>query len=197
MVEIRKCTFSYRLTATEDFNLSRLIVIASIDFVKPCLFQGRIESEAWSGLKKYYDLVDQEVQMEKDLLNKDRKDRGSASNLLENCDDLEAEIGGMGYSNGRRSKRALTRDRSVGLASQAGSERYERSNLGLLQYPELVAMAFLLTLMILTMITWAMFKMSNAIAILNERLDRIEGQLAENNQVFHVLMQQGNKESEL
>ena len=30
-------------------------------------FQGRIESETWSGLRKYYDIVEQEVQLEKDI----------------------------------------------------------------------------------------------------------------------------------
>ena len=40
---------------------SQLIVVVDIEFVKPCLFKGRIEAEAWSGLKKYYDMVDKEV----------------------------------------------------------------------------------------------------------------------------------------
>ena len=36
-------------------------MVVDIEFVKPCLFKGRIEAEAWSGLKKYYDMVDKEV----------------------------------------------------------------------------------------------------------------------------------------
>ena len=30
-------------------------------------FKGRIENETWSGLRKYYDIVEQEVQLEKDI----------------------------------------------------------------------------------------------------------------------------------
>ncbi len=49
----------YRLNAVSESH-SQLIVVASIEFVKPCLFKGRIEAETWSGMKKYYDMVDKE-----------------------------------------------------------------------------------------------------------------------------------------
>ena len=49
---------------------SQLIVVVDIEFVKPCLFKGRIEAEAWSGLKKYYDMVDKEVGENRNILLK-------------------------------------------------------------------------------------------------------------------------------
>ena len=36
----------YRFSAV-DLERSRLVVVAEIEFVKPCLFKGRIEAEAW------------------------------------------------------------------------------------------------------------------------------------------------------
>jgi len=40
-----------------------LVVIADIVFVKPCLFKSKIETEGWSGLKKYYEMVEKEIQV--------------------------------------------------------------------------------------------------------------------------------------
>jgi hypothetical protein len=41
--------------------------MGDIVFVKPCLFKGRIETESWSGLKKYYEMMEREVQLEKQV----------------------------------------------------------------------------------------------------------------------------------
>jgi len=45
-----------------DKNQTKLTVQAEIEFIKPCLFKGRVESETWSGMKKYYEIVELEIQ---------------------------------------------------------------------------------------------------------------------------------------
>ena len=46
----------------EANTATRFTVLADIEWVKPCLFKGRVESETWSGMKKYYEIVELEIQ---------------------------------------------------------------------------------------------------------------------------------------
>ena len=44
---------------------TRLTVVADVIWDKPCLLRSRIETESFSGLKKYYEIFEKELHTEK------------------------------------------------------------------------------------------------------------------------------------
>ena len=44
---------------------TRLIIVADVKWDKPCLLRSRIETESFSGLKKYYEIFEKELHTEK------------------------------------------------------------------------------------------------------------------------------------
>ncbi len=51
----------------EEGNKTRINVIAEVIWEKPCLFKSKIETETLSGIKKYYEIFEKELQTEKTL----------------------------------------------------------------------------------------------------------------------------------
>ncbi|TRY76208.1 hypothetical protein TCAL_05682 [Tigriopus californicus] len=160
----------YRFVQDEDRPLthSRLIVVADIEFVKPCLFKGRIESEAWSGMKKYYEIVDKEVQLEKEYIDyRDSNENLTSSNAKLLKDSLNRRI----------LKESHYSAHSGGLLPNQPHMSHE-----------VILLAFFLIILILFMITLAMFKLNTAIGLLDQRLSRIEELLERNGKIFNLIL---------
>ena len=49
---------------------TRLTVVADVIWDKPCLLRSRIETESFSGLKKYYEIFEKELYTEKAITGK-------------------------------------------------------------------------------------------------------------------------------
>lgn len=44
---------------------TKLTVVCTLTWEKPCLFKSKIETETWSGMKKFYEDYEMELQTEK------------------------------------------------------------------------------------------------------------------------------------
>lgn len=127
---------------------TRMVVVVNIIFDKPCLFKSRIESESWSGLKKYYEVVEQEAQLEK---------TDQLAELVQ-AKDTKNSLNQM-----IKSPASERPDKSLGLS---------RSRLWFHEHT--IMAAFLLVILTLLVITLALFKLATAIASLSERLNSLE-----------------------
>ena len=183
----------YRFERDEDKPLShsRLAVVADIEFVKPCLFRGRIESEAWSGLKKYYEIVEKEVQLEK-------------SYVYDEQDAAPAVVGHPEYFAEHDNTKAKWVKESLNrrLHHHGSNHSLPRSTVSA-HSPELVTvaparlggvsqevimLAFLLVILTLLMVTLALFKLNGAMTLMDERLNRIEELLERNSKIFDLIL---------
>ena len=153
-------------------------MIADIEFVKPCLFKGRIESEAWSGLKKYYDVVTHEVQLERDpfLLGEDNMEPHNINGIS------YSKLLKENYNYKRMSSRS-----NPGSCHQCNSKKETGNPVYFSQ--EVMMVAFVMVILVLIMLTVALFKMNATIANLDERLLRVEETLERNARLFQLLMQ--------
>jgi hypothetical protein len=133
-------------------------VIGDIVFVKPCLFKGRIETETWSGLKKYYEMMEREVQTEK-------KESEPKQNNLDATDNR---------SRTRNRASSGTKMRSESNLPKSMSAEIPKSESSLVLGEQTLSLAFLLVILTLMVITLALFKLAAAIATLSERLGTIE-----------------------
>ncbi len=184
-----------------------MVVVAEIEFLKPCLFRGRIESEAWSGMKKYYDLVDKEVQLERDLHEERDEDSKTLTRDLGDVTAATALIkagGGVARlvssttapSQTKYLKESLSRRRlshrtgqthmgknDVQVVHRLGAVNDRRSGVNGLMIFSLVVLV--LSLLLLTV---AMFMMNSALNSMHERMNHLY-EMAEMNQ---ALLQQVN-----
>jgi len=146
----------------EEENKSRLVVIGDIVFVKPCLFKGRIETESWSGLKKYYEMMEREVQLE-------RKPDRETTNSPDAIDNTGAQV----PTSRRSGSGNKVRTADSGL-TKTSPELERKSDSSLVLGEQTLSFAFLLVILTLMIITLALFKLASAIATLSERLGTIE-----------------------
>lgn len=182
----------YRFERDEDKPLShsRLAVVADIEFVKPCLFRGRIESEAWSGLKKYYEIVEKEVQLEKSFVY-DEQDAGHPEFFSEH--DTKSKR--MKESLNRR----LLHGSNHSLPRPATGIVYDNVALppvrggGMSQ--EVIMLAFLLVILTLLMVTMALFKLNEAMTLMDTRLNRIEELLERNSRIFDLIVRLDHRDT--
>ena len=147
----------------ESSNATKVTIMADIEWVKPCLFKGRVESEAWSGMKKYYEIVELEIQ------------------------DLHAQSFNMGSSPAKtKSKPEVAEEPAVrtkakktpapavtpktAVVSPSGSDAMTRIGVTLV-------VVFVLTTM--CAITFAMFKMTGTVELLSERVLLLENEIRE------------------
>ena len=151
--------------------------MADIEWVKPCLFKGRVESEAWSGMKKYYEIVELEIQdLHAQSFNmgstpsKSKQPQASASTADEPAVKSKskkmlhaADKGGLTGVNPRTSA-------STNLQRNSASEVAARIGLTLV-------VVFILTTM--CAITFAMFKMTGTVELLSERVLMLENTIRE------------------
>ena len=139
--------------------------MGDIVFVKPCLFKGRIEAETWSGLKKYYEMMEREVQVEKQDTDHHRR---------QDQDDQQPGAGEDSVDKKPRRTRpdsSVTKQRfvasnSASLGSNEGS--------GLQVGHQTLTVALLVIITILLMTTMALFKLASAISALSDRLGAME-----------------------
>ena len=202
----------YRLTA-EGRDRARVEVVADIEFVKPCLFRGRIESETWGGLKKYYEVMEKEIQTERDIGGRIRKQQqnvadppaaaaaaGDRDAIADEDKLLEVTAS---KSKAKRAAKDVSRRRNEGDALAASSvpppvidvgstssafKWDDRTTLINGESPSQhqpnssssapTLLAFLLVIVTLLLLTLAMFKMSSALARMEERLGRLEAAMA-------------------
>ena len=140
---------------SEDGNRSRLVVVGDIVFVKVCLFKSRIETETWSGLKKYYEMLEREVQLEK----MDHEQRQQSPDSIDNKP--------------RQKNPKSTRIRSETISARETSP-IPRNGTSLLLGENTLSIALPLIILTLFVITLALFKLASAIAALSDRLGTIE-----------------------
>ena len=191
----------YRLTRDREGShlppRTRVEVVAEIEFVKPCLFRGRIESETWGGLKKYYEIMEKEIQTERDLrrrqLQQHQQRQGREEGREESRprekkgnkkESVGAEDDGTSAKRMRESYNRKKLMKEEGVARGAGAGQHLMSagggeddvgagvTAGLHPLPSTVAM--FLVLLTLFLLTVAVFKMSSVLARLEERLSRLE-----------------------
>lgn len=176
----------YRFTAERPVSTSkaqlpaaRLIVVADIEFVKPCLFKGRIEAESWSGLKKYYEVVDKEVQLEK-TSNEDEEDEELIEVEDDNGEDGEkGEAGVEDVTEVHANTSRFIRRRRKAHYGDAQTTNHSSSNGqppggGFVISTELGLLVLFMTLVTLALTTMVMFKMNSAISLLDERMAQLE-----------------------
>ena len=185
----------YRLTAAlpadgDSAERSRIVAVADIEFLKPCLFRGRIEAEAWSGMKKYYDVMDKEVRLEKDL-----SPGGEPSIISGSTSGLTASSASLGRRNimaeGRRrtmSERRSCEDlgRTTHVPMTETTPHYQESGIR----HDAMLLAFLMVIVVMVLLTLAMFKMNAALSALDQRLERIERIVEKNGRLYELMLEQ-------
>jgi len=160
----------FRLTSTMP-DKSHMEVVADIEFLKPCLFRGRIESEAWSGMKKYYEVVEKEVQTERDI--------GAEAATVKAADPTSETNSSKTFKdNYNRTKVA-----SSSVTAQPGPAPFMDTSA---PHSWASMATILLVLAILFILTLAMFKMSSALSRLDERITELETLLRQMKRVLSV-----------
>lgn len=139
-------------------------MVADIEFVKPCLFKGRIESEAWSGMKKYYELVEIEVQLEK------KQDQSEVE------DDEELVM----------VRKSQSLDRRLLLNSESG--------LNIMTSQPVFIAALVMIVLTLFMLTLALFKLNSALVQIDQRLAKVEQIIESNSKFFELFMDEKLKD---
>lgn len=194
----------YRMTAdpARQGDRSRMEVVADIEFVKPCLFKARIESESWSGMKKYYEVMDKEILTERDMKGSAGGGENGGVAALEDSGLAAATAGpadprsGPKYLKESYNRQRLMRDGGEGparggagwtAAHPAGGEHEaapaaSASAAGMSQ--EALSCALLLIIATLLLLTVAMFKMNSALTRLDERMDRLDQILRDRGALF-------------
>jgi len=163
----------FRMTAVATTR-ARMEVVADVEFIKPCLFRGRIESETWSGLKKYYEMVEQEVQTERDI-GASTEEAAPTAETAPVSKNLKEDF--------NRSRRALD------LPTVAHVIPGEN----VFTFPLSLAVV-LLMLVILFFLTLATFKLTWALGALEERVETLEAALRTTRRVLAQQQQLLRKE---
>jgi len=179
----------YRCQAVSETH-SQLIVVVDIEFVKPCLFKGRIEAEAWSGLKKYYDMVDKEVRLERDSILPDDTDPNAATD--EGGKKRLKEM--RNYQRMVSMNQQLLRQASMSQSDEGDGgdvTTISRASEVLVGYfsPETILAAFAIIITTLLLMTMAMYKLSSTVMVLEERVHRLESVLDRNRGMVDLLLQ--------
>ena len=150
---------------------AKLEVAADVEFVKPCLFKSKIESESWSGMKKYYELVEVEVQLEKNPV--DEAEEKDVKRIKDNYNRKVATPNGNAAS-------STINNVKTSITNEAG----------ILSNPQMTNMAFVLVLMAMAFLTLAMYKMSSALYRMEERLARVEAIMDRNSQFLDLFIEE-------
>ena len=162
---IREDLFKGDRTVKENKRKTRLQITYDIEWVKACLMKGRIETETFNNLKKYYEVVEKELQSEEGV-------RGRSKHVG------EANNNNSAPPRKHASRRVAPDTPSTNLTSTPIRE-HNPDELTLLrerfQYREnLLTCACILLLITMVFTTLAMYKLSSTISLLNERMNQLE-----------------------
>ena len=152
-------------TVKENRKKTRLQVVADIEFLKPCIFKGRIENETWSSLKKYYEIVEKEL--ESYGANVADQTGDSNNNIPDNATNADPKYS---VTKGHDGQGANDNSSRHGYHMEDFATLKERY-----QYREnVLSLAFILLLVTMLFVTLAMFKLSSTMSLLNDRMNQIE-----------------------
>jgi hypothetical protein len=122
-----------------------------------------------SGLKKYYEMMEREVQLEK----KDSSD--SQETRMDTVDNnSRTRHNPTLRSNYANSNGGIANNGKSGLPAVSQNSDNRRSESSLILGEQTMSLAFLLVILTLMIITLALFKLAGAISALSERLGTIE-----------------------
>lgn len=152
-------------TIKENRKKTRLQVVADIEFVKPCIFKGRIENETWSSLKKYYETVEKEL--ESDGANIAGQIGDTNNNIPDNATRADPK-----HSSHKGHEGQPVNDNSLGRGYNM--EDLDTLRQGYRYRENVLSLAFILLLVTMLFVTLAMFKLSSTMSLLNERMNQIE-----------------------
>ncbi len=179
----------YRMTRDEgDAYRTRVEVIVNIEFLKPCLFRGRIESEAWGGLKKYYEIMEKEIQTERDIRRRTEQQEQQLPKLQteeEEDNDDDRGIADLEHNTTTGGDEVATavRGKSAGKSSKQGKRRKElktedwarganpQNQVWTSAWQPVACALVVATLFLLTV---AMFKMNSTLVLMEARLNQLE-----------------------
>ena len=153
-------------------DATKITILADIEWVKPCLFKGRVESEVWSGMKKYYEIVELEIQ---DL---HAQSFNMGSSPAKQSKSKQAEVVAEEPAAVRKSKKTL--QAAAAAIPRAGVRGGQDDNVVATRVGLTLVVVFVLTTM--CAITFAMFKMTGTVELLSERVLLLENTISES---FH------------
>merc|ERR1712086_1078638 len=185
---------------------TRLIVVADVKWDKPCLLRSRIETESFSGLKKYYEIFETELHTEKAITEKaslleasrHHQEKGSKSSNSQNSNNSNRKtaqnksehVTTAQSQQHPRTIKISSRNPTSSSATKTQKTRQIDSSKGVMQQQQQqrrtlsfnetsVLIAFILVILTLLIITMAMFKLAGSIGALSERLYTLEDLLAQ------------------
>ena len=151
--------------------------MADIEWVKPCLFKGRVESEAWSGMKKYYEIVELEIQdLHAQSFNmgstpsKGKQPQASAAMAEEPA--VKSKSKKMLHAADKGGLKGVN-PRTFSSTNSPGNRASEVAT----RIGQTLVVVFILTTM--CAITFAMFKMTGTVELLSERVLMLENTIRE------------------
>lgn len=172
---IREDLFNGDRTVKENKKKTRLQITYDIEFVKACLMKGKIETETKDNLKRYYEVVENELKSEDGVRERSRISGQSAAKNTSNHADTSR-------SNRKHTTRKAAPDvphNAHQTVSNPVRSETNQDDISVLrerfQYREnLLTCACILLLITMVFTTLAMYKLSSTISILSERMNQIE-----------------------
>jgi len=163
----------------EANTATRFTVLADIEWVKPCLFKGRVESETWSGMKKYYEIVELEIQ---DLHAQSFRPvppnppiQAEEQQRAESKPRKKKDAPGAPTAGTRQSQALVGGGGGRGLTGETQQPQQQQST------ATMVGLTLVVLFVLTTMcaITFAMFKMTGTVELLSERVLMLENTINE------------------
>lgn len=163
---IREDLFNGDRSVKENKRKTRFQIIYDVEFVKACIVKGRVETETYNNLKKYYEVMEKELRAEE-----------GAKIIDKNV--VEATNNGSLPNRKHASRRAPPENQNIHPTSTASRTEPSPDDITILrersQYREnLLTCACILLLVTMVFTTLAMYKLSSTISLLSEKMNQIE-----------------------
>ena len=164
---IREDLFNGDRSIKENKRKTRLQITYEVEWVKACLMKGKVETETYNNLKKFYEVLEKEL----------RSDEGVQARIK--------NVGEVGNHNGSiRNRKHASRgsppeNKNTHAMSSAVRTEPNPDDMANLrerfQYREnLLTCACILLLVTMVFTTLAMYKLSSTISLLSEKMNEIE-----------------------
>ena len=162
---IREDLFKGDRTVKENKKKTHLQITYDIEWVKACLMKGKIETETYNNLKKYYEVVEKELQYEEGVRARSKHVGEAVNNVSQPAR--------------KHTSRRAAPDTPTHNVTPSPLREQNPDELTLLrdrfQYREnLLTCACILLLITMVFTTLAMYKLSSTISLLNDRMSQLE-----------------------